>query len=351
MKTGISLQQLAAKIEGNCALKHDLVAPASSMKIVADTDSVISLEVADQGRFPILPTAHDQIASRLQIPGKYYNRMLAEAPALLVDNANTWLARADERRMVRTLGGDARGFLSDRYQRIDNEEIAQTVLPILAELPEVKIVSCEITERRMYITAVTPRIAGDVKVGDTVQAGVTISNSEIGFGAVSVRPMIYRLACLNGLALPDSKFTARHVGRQIQEGEDLNSIFSDETRAADDRAVLLKVRDVVRAAVDEATFRKRIEQLAEFAGAKVTGDPSKSIEILSKKIGATEAEQGGILRSLIEGGDLSAWGLINAVTHQAHTATTYDRSMEFTEAGGRLVNLGRGEWREILQAA
>ena len=33
--------------------------------------------------------------------------------------------------MVRTLDGKARAFLSDRYHRIDNEQIAEAVLPVL----------------------------------------------------------------------------------------------------------------------------------------------------------------------------------------------------------------------------
>ena len=36
--------------------------------------------------------------------------------------------------MVRTLDGEARALLSDRYHRIDNEEIAEMVLPVLMEI-------------------------------------------------------------------------------------------------------------------------------------------------------------------------------------------------------------------------
>lgn len=351
MKTGLSLTELARKIEGNRALKNDLVAPTTAMRMRADSDGVQSLIVGDSGIFPILPTAHEQISGRLEIPRKYYDRMRGETPALLEANVNTWLRRSNERRMVRTLGGDVRAFLSDRYQRIENEEIAEVALPVLMDIPEVRIISAEVTDRRMYIAAVAPRIEGEVKVGDVVQAGVVISNSETGFGAVSVRPMIYRLVCLNGMTIPDAKFTARHVGRQISDSEDLNGIFADDTRRADDRAVLLKVRDVVRAAVDEAQFGRRLDQMAGLTEVRVSGDPAKVVEVLARKVGATEGERGGILRSLIEGGDLSAWGLLNAVTHQAHTATTYDRSMELVEAGGALLNLPKSEWREILAAA
>ena len=38
-----------------------------------------------------------------------------------------------------------------------------------------------------------------MRPGDVVQAGVSISNSETGRGAVSVCPLVYRLVCTNGM--------------------------------------------------------------------------------------------------------------------------------------------------------
>ena len=344
MNTGISLVELARKIEEQKALKHDLIAPTTSMEF---TDDAKGLIIAGQGEFAVSSTAHDQIGARLGIPAKYYDRMLIEAPHLLAANVNTWFKKSPERRMVRTLDKTVRAVLSDRYQRIDNHEIAEVALPILAGLPDVKIVSTQITEHRMYIQAVTPRVQGDVRVGDAVQAGVIISNSEIGAGAVTVAPMIYRLVCLNGLIIPDQKFRAYHVGRRIDDNE---ALWADDTRKADDRAVLLRVRDMIATAVSEVNFGKTLDQMRGVTESKITGDPRKAVEVLGKKFGTTEVEQGGILRALIEGGDLSAWGVINAVTAQAHTAQ-YDRAVEFEAAGGTLLNLNRDEWTRILEAA
>ena len=348
MQTGLNLVELAKRIEANKELKHDMIADTSALRMTIDGDQRPLLAVETEGTFPILPVAHEQIAARLNIPSKYYGRMQTEAPALLADNVNHWFAANPEKRMIRTLGGDARAFLSNRYQRIENEEIANVVLPVLADIPDVNFVSTQITDSRMYIQAVTPRVTGEVAKGDVVQAGVIISNSEIGLGSVSIRPIVYRLACLNGMVIADGKFTARHVGARIDNTE---ALWSDEARRADDRAVLLKVRDVVRAAVSEVTFRETVGKLAGLTTMRVSGDLAKAVEVLAKKVGATEGERGGILRALIEGGDLSAWGLLNAVTHQAHTVKSYDRSVDFEAMGGSLVDLRHGEWREILEAA
>lgn len=354
MQKGLSLQELAAKIEGNKALKRDFIADSAALEMkvqpaVANEKATVVMKVPDQGEFPIQPLAHDQIGGRLKIPAVYYDRMLNDAPDLLASNVNEWLYRANEKRMIRTLGGDQRAFLSNRYQRIENEEIAEVALPILADIPDVKIVSSEITERRMYIQAVAPRVTGEVKRGDVVQAGVIISNSEVGCGSVSVRTLIWRLVCLNGMIGADA-FRAYHVGRKVEDNE---ALWADDTRKADDRAVLLKVRDMVKAAVDETRFLERLRQMNELTSLEIgpQANPTKVIEVLAQKVGTTDEEQSSILNALMRGGDLSAWGLLNAVTNQAHTARNYDRAVEFEAAGGKLLELPANQWREILTAA
>ncbi len=350
MQKGISLVELAHKITANKSMKHDLIVQASKTEMVVQDDGRTALSVPDGNTYPINELAHDQLGQYLKVPAPYYDRMRRDAPGLLAENINTWMRRSEDRRMVRTLGGDARAFLSDKYARIENEEIAEAVLPVLLETEGLQIFSSEVTDRRLYIQATTSRLTLDVKVGDAVQAGVIISNSEVGLGAVSVRPVIFRLVCLNGMVVPEGKFSARHVGRRIDASEDLNAMFSDEAKKADDRALLLKVRDVVKGSLDEALFRKTVERLSDLTERKIEGDPAKAVEVLAQKIGANEGERGGILQALIEGGDTTAWGLANAVTAQAHGGS-YDRAVEFAQAGGALLNLPKAEWKEILEAA
>lgn len=360
MKTGISLVELASQLEARKAKKVDMIAPTAAIEMVQTqtelTDDInpvttpgVELEVRNQGRYPIRPIAHDQIGDWAGIPGKYYDRMLKDQPELLVKNVNTWLHASPAKRLVRTLEGQARAFLSNRYQRIENEEIAAVALPILLGDPDLTVVSSEVTERRLYIQAVTKRVEGEVKKGDVVQAGVIISNSEVGHGSVSVARVIWRLACLNGMILPDNKFRANHTGARLDDNE---ALWKDDTRAADDKAILLKVRDMVASAMDPATFAVTLDKMRGATEQKLKGDPAKAVEILSQKIGANEQERGGILRALIEGGDLSRWGVVNAVTYQAHSnVIDFDRSIEFEKAGATILDLPASEWNVIAEAA
>src|SRR3970040_5988 len=82
------------------------------------------------GVYGITNLARRQLADKLKIPFTYFERMRTEQPALLDRNVNTWLQTDNERRMIRTLDGQVRAVLSDRYRRLDNFDLAENVLPL-----------------------------------------------------------------------------------------------------------------------------------------------------------------------------------------------------------------------------
>ena len=109
-------------------------------------------------------------------------------------------------------GRIARAFLSDRYRRIDNLEIANAVLPIFAGVTGMQIMSVEVTSEKLYLKIVDTR-KEYACAGDTVQSGVVISNSEVGLGAVAVQPLLYILKCSNGMVVNSMAERKTHVGR------------------------------------------------------------------------------------------------------------------------------------------
>lgn len=358
MERGLSLAQLAQKLAEQEAQKHDFIASTSLAAMSTDANLIAVQETIDgEGNrdygkpFEVNDLAHDQIAARLQIPAKFYRRMRHDHPEVLAGTVNHLWAAEPADAMFRTMNGRVRAVLSDRYNRIENGEIARVVLPVLMDKGnELRPVACEVTERRLYMQFVSERVKGDVKVGDTVQAGVTISNSETGHGAVSVQAMAWRLWCKNGAIAPTGNFRVHHVGRRISAEEDLNSIFSDETRRADDTALMLKVRDTVLAALDEVHFAKQIEKLQALATGAKLADPVAAVQVLSKKMDFSDTEGTDILRQLIEGADLTPYGVLNAVTFQAHAAPSFDRAIDFEAAGGKMIEFTKADWKEITEA-
>ncbi len=128
-------------------------------------------------------------------------------------------------------------------------------------------------------------------------------------------------------------------------------MFRDDTLAADDAAFFLKVRDVVEAAVSEASFVQVAQKMQRTLGIKLTGDPVKTIEVLANRYALNEVERAGVLRHLIVDGDLSAYGLVNAVTHYSQDVEDYDRATEFEALGGKLIDLAASEWKGLAEAA
>ena len=354
MKSGRTIVELANELERQLGSKRDLVLPGSLLQCRTEEGGELKMIIdARQGdsEYGVTDLARRQLADKLKIPFTYFERMRTEQPALLDRNINTWLTQDGERRMIRTLDGKVRAVLSDRFRRLDNYDLAESVLPILHRLEEARFESVELTETRMYLKVVTPRIEVEIAPGDVVQAGIVITNSEVGQGTLSVQPLVYRLVCRNGLIASDRALRKTHVGRILQAGEEAITVFRDDTLAADDRAFFLKVRDVVEAAVSEATFRQVAARLQQTLGIKLSGDPVKAVEVLANRYTLNEVERAGVLRHLIVQGDLSAYGLVNAVTHYSHDVEDYDRATEFEALGGKLIELSSREWEEVTAAA
>ena len=180
MKYGRSLQELAIELDRQAKVKKDYVATAGAMQMTAVNEN-FDLVIGNTP-FQLNENAHRQLGLQLKIPAPYYERMRAENPGLLMANVNGWFQQSpDTRRMVRTLDGTARAILSDRYRRIDNYEVAQTVLPIISEMQGARIESCELTDTRMYIKVVNERIQTEVEqLTDTLAADQSIALTYAG---------------------------------------------------------------------------------------------------------------------------------------------------------------------------
>jgi hypothetical protein len=350
MKSGKTIAELAAELDRQNNNKRDFLAPTASIHM--DDDAHLNV-VDDVNRrivltdMPMSVLAHDQVAERLSIPREYYHRMREVQPALLARNVNAWMTEKSEVRMVRVLDDRVRAFLSDRYRPLDNYDLAQVVLPILNQVG-CSVVSCDVTERHMYLKSVTPRVSGEVKKGDVVNAGVVIQNSEVGCGSLAVSPMIFRLVCTNGM-IAGNELRKYHVGGRNQADENDN-VYRNATRQARDKAFWMQVQDVVNAAVGQIGFNALLQKLQDAAEQKIERKVVECVEVATKMFDLGEAEGGGVLEYLIKGGDLTKYGLSNAVTRYSQDVDDYERATELEALGGRIIELPQGQWNQIAAA-
>jgi hypothetical protein len=367
MYKGRTLQDLAAEIKRQENVRKDFIAPSEEIGFRIDNKKVqMYLGKFRKAEnippvFDVNDLAHSQFADHLKIPQKYYDRMRAEAPDLLAENVNKWLGMSDDKRLIRTLDGTARAFLSDRYRPLDNFDLVEAVIPVLEE-QNIQVVSCEVTEKRLYLKAVDPAIERDIPKGakmgdgshhifDTICPAMTISNSEVGCGALAVEVGTLTKACTNLMFFSQMGMRKYHVGGRQDLGEDLYRLLGSATKKAIDKALWMQVRDVVRNAFDEARFDALAAQLKETTQEKITGDPVKVVEVAAKKLSFNDGQRGQVLRRLIEGANLSRYGLMNAVTRAAEDAGDYEEATAMEKAGGQVVELSSRDWKEIAEAA
>ena len=346
MKQGRTLSELGRELERQRRARQDFVADTRSLEFsTTGKGSALSLMAKDKRQeFPVNEFAHQQIASRLQIPYRYYQKMREQQPSLLDDNINTWFQSTPERRMIRIMDGNVRAFLSDRYRRLDHLELCAAVLPVIQEMKGASIESCEVTDTHLYLKVINRKMKAEVSVGDVVQAGFVVSNSEVGLGSLKVEPLVFRLACKNGLVVKDYAKKRYHVGRQVGGYGDVDEdaayeLYSDETLAQDDRAFFMKVQDTVRHAVDEAKFMMTVGRMREAMRIPMMHDPVKEVELLADKFLLTQNERGDVLRQLFMSGDSSRYGLVNAVTAASKIASDYERATELERIGGEILSM------------
>lgn len=367
MKTGKTLAQLAAEIERQSLTRKDFVAPTNKLSLIVPAFSAddvkkgeIALAVGDTALVGINDLAHRQLGDHVGVPAKYYDRMRTAAPRLLAENVNHWLHSDQSARMVRTLDGTARAFLSDKYRPLENMELAQAVLPVINEA-RLEIVSCELTERRLYIKAVDNRVVREIEGRrvvdgksvdfDHVSPSIVISNSEVGMGALSVEVGMMTHECKNMALFRERSMRKYHVGGKHELTDGLISMLSDKTKRLSDAATWAQVADVVRASLNAEAFDQVVAEVRGLSAQKITGDVVKVVELAGGKLDLGEGERKSVLRHLIEGGDLSRYGLFNAITRAAEDLADYDRATDFERMGGKVIELAANDWKRIAEAA
>ena len=90
-----------------------------------------------------------------------------------------------------------------------------------------------------------------------------------------------------------------------------------------------------------------IGKLQDSTRALISGKVQDVVELTSKNYGFNQTEQESILDYLIRGGDMSLYGLSNAVTRMSQDVESYDRATELESIGWDIVTMEPAKWKEI----
>lgn len=375
-----TLTDLRDQLVDEQARKVDVIAPASRLKLVEGQLKISGVDpVMDEhgvtevnGLYRPTDVFDEGLADKLKIPISYLRRMRLERPDLMDANVNGWLRGkhklidqkltpifpADERKfLLRTFRPDAggtgiaRAFLSDRFAIIDNLDVLTATLSGIEQAGvHVDINGCDLSDRRMYVRISAPSVqalAPDLLKGyrspfsgasgsdnPTVFAGFVVSNSETGDGSFSITPRLIVQVCDNGLQITKDAISRVHLGKKNDEGV---IRWTKDTLDKELAVVKARARDAVATFLDVDYMRAQIRQLTETAERPIK--EVESIKVIGKRLSFDEDTISNVFAKFVQGGQMTAGGVMQAVTAAARDTADADKAMKIEAEGIRAMEL------------
>jgi hypothetical protein len=369
-----TLTRLMEKVRDDAARQADYIAPTHDLQKTTDANGVPQVVMEQRGGVPttildINDVAFAQIAGHAGIEVRTARRLQSDYPEQLDGLINAIWRKETSVRMLRSYEGLAltdggrgklRAFVSDKFKTFDNVNLLQSALPQLMESPaQFQVVNAIVTDKRLYLRLKSLIHTGEgAGVGDVMANGIGLQNSEVSMGSVSVYQIAWTLACLNGMQT-QNKTRSSHItsGRNSDDWGKL----SDEAKDADNRALELKIRDLVGVYSSRDSFDAVLENMKAAAADVIDADADKAalVDNLGTVMKLSKKETGDVLNGLLDtigqagyerDKPLSRATLINAVTAVSHKADADDVDL-WQQRGGQLLNMSRPDWQRVAAAA
>ena len=197
------------------------------------------------GQFSLHANAIGQLADRMGIPQRYLRTLAGGAEwqialaATMLNEHSGWTQRS--RVLVRTVGTQVRGVLSDSYRRLNSVEILTAFVQEAAQQGAV-ISDAYMNDTKVWAETILPQplVIPTAKNGDVIIfAGARFSTSDYGDGAVDMRSFLLNGACLNGM-VRESVMKQVHLGSKLPD----NLRLSQQTYELDTKTTVSAVRDL-----------------------------------------------------------------------------------------------------------
>lgn len=336
-----------AQIERTGSMLDDYVVPMPKLIYNKDmSDESVGLAFRPNEKSPILQFglhrhAVGQIAEKLGVPSAYLRNLVGGDPWQRDLSVNIMQKHTDnnqrERVLVRTVDNEVRGFLSDKYRRLNSMEIFIAFLMAAQQYDNV-LVDAHAGETKGFLEVINPNIVEfDTPLNGRNYAafGARIRNSDFGDGALEVRTFMLNVKCMNGM-VGQSMLKEFHLGGRIPE----NIRISEDTYKKDTAAKAALVSDIMRQVYNPENTEMMIRKI-EGASAKAV-DLIKEVEKLPK-LGFTIGEADAVGKVLmnndpndgVEGG-ASLWKLVNGMTAVARDAAP-ERRRELEQIAGDML--------------
>ena len=310
--------------------------------ITFDGEQRLSLNMPD-GKFSLHDNAIGQLADRMGIPQRYLRGLASGDPwavalaAHLLNQHSDWTDRS--RVLIRTVGEQVRGVLSDSYRRLNSVEILTAFVQEAAHQGAV-ISDAYMNDTKVWAETIlpTPITIPTAKNGDVIIfAGARFSTSDYGDGAVDMRAFLLNGACLNGM-VRESVMKQVHLGSKLPD----NLQLSQKTYELDTKTTVSAVRDLTKGLFSKDNL---MQKAIEIQGAsEIDVDFEHELKNLTKNGSLLKTESKEVEKILMRNdpedgvqGGATLWKLTQAITAHARELTP-ERSRELHEISGQLMN-------------
>lgn len=266
--------------------------------------------------------AVSQICTYTGLPIKYADKLVApgehrqQRMEMLTGHLNQWMEmHQGEKRLVRSLGGEARGFLSDKYKRIDSVAVIDTFTGAMKDIgarpyaDRASGLGAYSTDLRWSLSGVLPKVFRTTR--DAVAVGVQLRTSDYGRGRLELSLYLIRLWCLNGCTANDV-MKKTHVGSRLDE----NIEYSNKTYELDTAASTSALKDAIADVMSERKVQALVDGISRLEAQQV--DWAKAKVALRKKLLKGEMDA---VEAAFEGDDVvnlpagsSPWRVSNALS-------------------------------------
>lgn len=265
----------------------DYLVPAKHMRFFAESDELM---MGNKIMRRIHPHALSQISQRFGIPLRYA-KGLTDEPKWGVELLAHNLERLRQKRvaentyLVRTVGKEIRGVLSDRYQPMDSSILLEHFARTTGDMGCV-IQDFYASDVKWHLKVILPTIYNPY-ADESIAFGMSLSNSDFGTGALNLKSYMLRVLCLNGMVGEDV-FRKVHLGKRLKEGN-----FSRHTYELETKTVASAISDMVVNTMSQDQINERVELIREASKQEVT--PSKMFEEFRKSNWITKEEKDELL--------------------------------------------------------
>lgn len=347
--TGVQATMERLINEGKIA--QDYIAPLGVNLRMKDHNPVITFDGAGDalmmnmpdGQFSLHANAVGQLADRMGVPQRYLRTLATgeawqrQLAANILNEHSGWTQRS--RVLVRSVGQQVRGVLSDSYRRLNSVQIITAFVEEAAGKGAV-ISDAYMNDTKVWAETILPQpiVVPTAKNGDVIIfAGARFSTSDYGDGAVDMRTFLLNGACLNGM-VRESVMNQIHLGSRLPD----NLALSQRTYELDTKTTVSAVRDLTRGLFSADTIKRKAYEIQGASEMEV--DLEKELKKLTKDGGLLKQEGQEVEKLLMKNdpedgvqGAATLWKLTQAITAHARTLTP-ERSRELHEISGHLLN-------------